>query len=118
MKVIQTMVDVRALEKVERLPPFYLEEIKKQFLMWYEAENDDEDIENFYLPSYACIYHFNHENDLRMLQNYLNDIEYVDTERINGIKYFRIGMMQDHQVSIIYFLESTLPFKTEKWLEN
>lgn len=118
MKVIQTMENVHALEKAERLPTFYLEEIKNQFLMWYEEENDGEDIEDFYLPSYACIYHLNHENDLRMLQNCLNDIEYVDTERINGIKYFRIGIMKEHQVSIIYFLEGTLPFKTEKWLEN
>lgn len=53
-----------------------------------------------------------------MLQNYVNDIEYVDIERMGGVKYFRIGIMQDHQMSIIYFLEGTLPYRTEKWLEH
>lgn len=118
MKVIQTLADVQALERDEHLPSFYIEEIKNQFLLWYEAENEGEEIKDFSLPSYACICHFNHSNDGRMLQNYVNDIEYVDIERMDGVKYFRIGIMQDHQMSIIYFLEGTLPYRTEKWLEH
>src|SRR5690625_2217737 len=115
---IQTLSDVQALEQGEHLPAFYIEEIKSQFRRWYEAEDEGEKIQDFSLPSHACIYHFNHRNDWRILQSYVNDIEYVDTERIDGLKYFRIGIMQDHQMSIIYCLGGTLPYKTEKWLEN
>lgn len=120
MKVIQTLADVQALEREEEhLPSFYVEEIENQFRLWYEAENNGEDIEAFSLPSSACIYHFNDANDARrMLESYVNDIEYVETERIDGMKYFRIGIMQDHQLSVIYFLEGTLPYRTEKWLEH
>jgi hypothetical protein len=53
-----------------------------------------------------------------MLESCVNDIEYVETERMDGMKYFRIGIMQDHQLSVIYFLEGTLPYRTEKWLEH
>ncbi len=115
---IQTLYDVQALEHEDHLPAFYIEEIKSQFLRWHESENGGEKIQDFSLPSHACIYHFNHANDWRILQSYVNDIEYVDTERMDGLKYFRIGIMQDHQMSIIYFLENTLPYQTEKWLEN
>lgn len=118
MKVIQTLADVQALERDEHLPSFYMEEIKNQFCLWYEAENEGEEIEDFSLPSWACIYHFNDVEDARMLESYVDDIEYVETERMDGMKYFRIGIMQDHQLSVIYFLEGTLPYRTEKWLEH
>ena len=118
MKVIQTRADVQSLENDEHLPSFYVEEINNQFLWSYEAENDGEEIDAFTLPPQACIYHFNHENDRQMLEKLVNNIEYVDTEVVDGTKYFRIGIMQDHQMSVIYFLEGTLPYKTEKWLEN
>jgi len=39
-------------------------------------------------------------------------------ERVAGVKYFRIGLMQDHQMSIIYFLAGTLPRKTERCLTS
>src|SRR5699024_1662287 len=95
MKVIQTFADVQALERDEHLPSFYIDEIKNQFRLWYEAENEGEEIEDFSLPSWACIYHFNDVEDAKMLESCVNDIEYVETERIDGMKYFRIGIMQD-----------------------
>ncbi len=119
MKVIQTLADVQSLKDDECLPSFYIEEIYNQFLGSYEAMADDEEIDEFVLPSHACIYHFNHEDDRQMLEKLANNIEYVDTEVIKGRKYFRIGiMMQDHEISVVYLLEGTLPYKTEKWLEH
>lgn len=44
MKVIQSLADVQALERDEHLPSFYMEEIKNQFHLWYEAENNGEEI--------------------------------------------------------------------------
>ena len=118
MKVIQILADVQALERDEHLPSFYIDEIESQFRLWYEAENKGEEIQEFSLPSWACIYHFNQATDVRMLESYLSDIEYVEIERIDGVKYFRIGIMKDHQMSIIYFLEGTLPYRIEKCLEH
>jgi len=118
MKIIQTLADVQSLKNDECLPSFYVEEIYHQFLGSYEAMAEDEAIEEFVLPLQACIYHFNHLNDREMLEELANHIEYVDTEVVERLKYFRIGIMQDHEMSVIYFLEGTLPNKTEKWLEN
>ncbi|GAA4067324.1 hypothetical protein [Amphibacillus indicireducens] len=115
---IQTMADVHALEADEQLPSLYVEEIKNQFLIWYEAENEGESLDEFSLPSYSCIYHFDREEDMQVLIDHMNALEFVDVEKIEGQKYFRIGLMQDHQMSLIYFLERTLPRKTERWLES
>jgi hypothetical protein len=115
---IQTKADVHALEADGHLPSFYVEEVKNQFLIWYEAENGGETLDEFILPPYSCIYHFDKEEDIQMLIDYMNVIEYVDVEKTNGQKFFRIGLMQDHQMSIIYFLEGTLPRKAERWLES
>lgn len=116
---IQTLADVHSLKDDECLPSFYIKEIYHQFIGTYEAMATDVEIDSFSLPSHACIYHFNDMNDWQMLQELLENIEYVDTEVVDEMKYFRIGIMQDHgMLSVIYFLEGTLPYKTEKWLEN
>lgn len=118
MKVIRTLADVQSLKDDERLPSFYFEEIYNQFLWTYESVAEGEVIDDFSLASHACIYHFNDENDQQMLEKFTESIEYVDTYVVVDIKYFRIGIMQDHEMSVIYFLEGTLPYHTEKWLEN
>lgn len=118
MKVIQTLADVQSLKNDERLPSFYFEEIYNQFLWTYESVAEGEAIDDFSLAPHACIYHFDDGKDLQMLVEFAENIEYVDTGVVKGIKYFRIGITQDHEMSVIYFLEGTLPDKTEKWLEN
>lgn len=118
MKVIQTMADVQSLKDDERLPSFYFQEIYNQFLWTYKSVAEREAIDDFLLEPHACIYHFDDETDLQMLVEFAESIEYVDTEVVEDIKYFRIGIMQDHEMSVIYLLEGTLPYNTEKWLEN
>lgn len=118
MKVIQTMADVQSLKDDERLTSFYFDEIYNQFLWTYKSVAEGEAIDDFSLEPHTCIYHFNDETDLQMLMNFAENIEYVDTQVVRGIKYFRIGIMQDHEMSVIYLLECTLPYKTERWLED
>lgn len=118
MIVIRTMADVQSLKDDGHLPSFYIEEIYNQFLGTYEAVAESEKIDDFSLDPNACIYHFDRESDLEMLVRLTENIEYVDVEIIDGTKFFRIGVMQDHEMSIICFLENTLPYRTEKWLEN
>lgn len=118
MKVFQTMADVQSLKEDERLPSFYVEEIYNQFLWTYESVAEGEAIDDFSLEPHACIYHFDDVTDLQMLVEFRENIEYVDQEVVEDIKYFRIGIMQDHEMSVIYLLEGILPNKTERWLEN
>lgn len=118
MKIIQTMADVLALKADERLPSFYVGEVEHQFLMWYIDQNEGESFDEFILSSHSCIYHFDKEEDMQMLIDNIDALEYVDIEKVDGKKYYRIGLMHDHQMSIIYLLEGTLPQKTERWLER
>src|SRR5690625_6040892 len=99
MKVIQTLADVQSLKNDERLPSFYVEEISNQFLWTYEAVAEGEAIDNFLLAPQACLYHFSEASDWRKIEEMLRDIEYIDTEVVEGKKYFRIGIMQEHEVS-------------------
>lgn len=118
MKVIQTLADVHSLKDDGRLPSFYVNEIYLQFIGSYEAENEGESLDEFSLLPHSCIYHFDKEEDMQMLVDNVGALEYVDVDKIEGKKYFRIGLMQDHQMSIFFLLEGTLPRKTEQWLEN
>lgn len=118
MRVIQTLADVQALENDEHLPSFYIEEIKSQFLLWYESENDGEEIHEFTLPLHTGIYHLNHREDADMIEEHVNDIEFIDIGQMGEMKYFRIGIMRDHQMSVIYVLKGKLPYETESWLDS
>ena len=114
---IQTMADVHALEADEHLPPFYVEEVKSQFLIWYEAENEGESLDKFSLPSYSCIYHFDKEEDMKVLIDRMNALEFVDVEKTDGKKYFQLVSCK-----IIRCPSSTFrryaTTKTERWLES
>lgn len=118
MKIIRTKADVLALKADEHLPSFYVEEIYQQFFGFYMAENEEESLDEFSLPPHACIYHFDKEEDMQMLVDNVGALEYVDVDKVEGKRYFRIGLMQDHQMSIIFLLDGTLPQKAEQWLEN
>lgn len=118
MKLIQTLADVHALKAQKHLPSFYVEEIESQFLVWYEAENEGEPIDTFSLPSHACIYHLEQEEDEYVIMDDILAIEFVELERVGGDTYYRIGKMLEHEMSIIYFLEGTLSPKIELWLAN
>src|SRR5699024_8437186 len=109
MKKIQTMADIQALQHSKKLPSFYVEEIKHQFLMWYEAESDGESLHEFCLPPHSCIYHVDEVGDINGFTELLKKKEYVDVEKTDGQKYFRIGYMDDHEMSIVYLLEKNLP---------
>lgn len=119
MKVIQTMADVLALKADERLPSFYVGEVEHQFLMLYIDQNEGESFDEFVLSSHSCIYHFDKEEDMQMLIDNIDALEYVDVERVDGRKYYRVCLMHEHHLfSIIFILEGTLPQKTERWLER
>lgn len=118
MRIIQTLADVQALANDEHLPTFYIEEIKSQFLLWYESENDGEKVHEFTLPPHTAIYHLNQREDAKMIEEHVGDIEFTDIGRMGEMKYFRIGIMCDHQMSVIYVLKGTLPYETESWLDS
>lgn len=116
MKRIQTMVDVQALEKEEHLPSYYKREIKDQFLLYYDFEGEGEAMESFSLPIHNCIYLLEDEEDGKMILDQLMKIEFVDIEGSAERRYFRIGIMHDHQMSTLYCLEGVLSDELEKYL--
>lgn len=114
MKRIQTYADIEELKHMENLPAFYIEEIKQQFVRMFEAEEEGQTLQTFSLPTYACIYHLNEDDDIHWLFDLIWQIEFIEVEK----EYFRIGIMQDHQMNIVYFLKGTFSEKIESWLAN
>lgn len=109
---IQTTDDVNRLNLEDGLPASYVKEIDFYFKAWVEEINERR------LPSHACIYHFDKEDDGQMLMNHLHEIEYVDVETASDGKHFRIGLMQDHQMSLIFVLSGVLLPGIERRLEK
>lgn len=118
MKKIQTIADIEELKARNTLPLAYIQVIEMQFVEWYEAEGEGKPYATFQLPNHTCIYHLEDETDTGIIMDQIINVEFVDIEEGEGWKCFRVGLMQDHQMIIIYFLEGTLPRKIEKWLER
>lgn len=118
MKKIQTIADIEELKARNTLPHSYTHVLEMQFVEWYEAEGTGVPYAAFQLPNHACIYHLEDETDTGIIMDQMLNVEFVEIEEVDGWKYFRIGLMHDHQMNLIYFLEGTLARKIENWLER
>lgn len=118
MQRIQSIADIQQLQQKQQFPNPYLEILYQQFKQWFEATSEYDDLLTFQLPTYACIYHLDNEEDTGFLMDQIIHVEYVETDKVDGMKYFRIGLMQDNHMSLIFFPEGTLAPKIEKWLES
>jgi hypothetical protein len=92
--------------------------IESQFLEWYEAENNGESVTTFRLESHSCLYHLESKKDTSFISDQLLHIEFVEYETIEENRYFRIGLMKDHEMSLVYFLKGTIEQKIEGWLRR
>jgi hypothetical protein len=118
MKRIQSIADIEELKARGTIPHHYLVVIDTQFQEWYEAENTGESLDVFQLPIDSCIYHLEDEKDGGFILDQLIHVEYVEIEEVDGYKYFRIGIMNDHQMNLVFFLEGTLQPRTQGLREN
>src|SRR5699024_12526953 len=114
---IKTTTDFNALKQQEHVPKSFSEEIEQPFLAWNKEVNG-EVLDEFSLPPEACMYHIERQDDVEILLNHVHEIEYVDVEEINDTKFFRIGLMQDHQMSLIFVLADNLPQDIKEWLHE
>ncbi|RDW21368.1 hypothetical protein CWR48_02890 [Oceanobacillus arenosus] len=114
MRRIQTFADIKALKQTENLPALYIEEIKQQFVGMFEAEGEGKTLDTFSLPTHACLYHLNESDDKHWLFGLIEQVEFIEVEK----EYYRIGIMQDHQMNIVYFLKGTFTEIIETWLAN
>lgn len=117
MKQIQCIADIEELKARSNLPLPYLKAIESQFLEWFEAEGAGESITSFRLPNESCIYHVEGEEDTDFIFS-ISGLEFVEKEEAEGWTYFRIGLMNDHQMNLIYILQDTFDQKIEDWLEG
>lgn len=99
MKRIQTLLDIEVLKSRESLPSGYISVIETQFIEWFEADGENDSLDIFELPNHACIYHLE-ESDMKLIMDQITDVEFVETEEVEGWTYFRVGLMQDHQIGL------------------
>ncbi|UGB30587.1 hypothetical protein [Metabacillus sp. B2-18] len=116
MKMIQTIADIKELKAMNSIPLGYLKVIENELINWFEAEGECELLTSFRLPSYSCIYHLEDDKDGNFIEDQIINIEFIEKEVTSDCSYYRIGMMNDHQMSLFFFVEGTLSFKNEQWL--
>lgn len=118
MKTIRTFADIEKLKEMGTIPIEYVTAIESEFLDWFEAEGTGESQKEFEMPQHTCMYHLEDNHDIAFLSNQILDIEYVEKEELEDCNYFRIGLMNDHEMNLVYFLEGTLEQRFEEWLER
>ena len=111
-------MDLERLKEMGRIPLEYVSVIESEFMNWFEAEGAGESLMTFEMSHHACMYHLEDNNDTTFLSNQILNIEFVEEEELEDCVYFRIGLMNDHQMNMVYFLEGTLDQKFEEWLER
>ncbi|WDH82265.1 hypothetical protein [Paenibacillus urinalis] len=118
MKMIQSIYDIEELEAGGNIPLSYISVVRTQFEEWYESDHTDECLTEFRLPAESCIHHLEEEKDAKFILDQLIHVEYVETEEVQDCRYFRIGIMTDHQMNLVFFIEGTLSSRIEQWLQN
>ncbi|MFD2443706.1 hypothetical protein ACFSO7_06875 [Bacillus sp. CGMCC 1.16607] len=117
MRIIQTIADIEELKARTFFPLPFLRAIETQFLEWYEAEGNEEPNLSFRLPYESCIKVAEEEQDVHELFTKWN-IEFVEKEASGGCEYYRIGIMNDHQMSLVYLLQDHFGGNIESIMEG
>ncbi|MFD2679255.1 hypothetical protein [Bacillus seohaeanensis] len=118
MKRIQTIADIEALKIQSNIAKSFLNVVELEFMNWFEAEGTEESLTSFRLPNHACIYYLEGERDTSFIANQSLFIEYVEKEVTDDCTYFRIGIMNDHEMSVIFFVEGMLDEQFEQSLQE
>ncbi|MBG9550261.1 hypothetical protein [Cytobacillus firmus] len=118
MKIIQCIADIEELKSRSTIPLPYLNIIETEFFEWFEAEGNGEPIIAFRLPTHSCIYHLEDEQDTSFIANQILKIEFVEYETAADRKYFRLGLMNEHEMSLVFFLEGTIEQRMEECLKR
>jgi len=116
VKIIQSIADLEELKARGTIPLPYVKIIEKEFLDWYEAASACESIKSFRLEPQSCFYHLEDTGDTEFIRDQLIHIEFVEYEKVDQHRYFRLGLMHDNEMSLIFFLEGTIEPKLEGWL--
>lgn len=108
MKKIRTMFDMCELRISSKTPRPYIKVIEEEFLVWYKTEGRAETLASFVLSEQSCIKLLETKKDVEFLMNQLFNIEYVDKGIKEEVQYYRIGIMNDHQMIVVFSLEEVL----------
>lgn len=117
MKIIQTLSDIEELKARGDVDLNYLKVIEEEFINWFESDGNGELLTSFRLPSESCIYHLEGKEDTSFISSQMLSIEYIEKESTEECDYFRIGIMNDNQMSVIYFLKGTFDQYFEQSLQ-
>jgi hypothetical protein len=118
MKRLQTIADIEELKTRGNIATSFLNVIESEFMDWFEAEGTGESLTSFRLPNHSCMYLLEDDKDTNLIVEQIVNIEFIEKEVTNDCSYFRIGLMNDHQMNLIFFLEGTLDSKYEQWLQQ
>lgn len=118
MKIIQTLSDIEELKARGNVDLNYLKIIEEEFINWFEAEGNGESLTSFRLQNDSCMYHLEEKEDASFISSQMLSIEFIEKESIEDCGYFRVGIMNDHQMSLIYFLEGTFDSYFEQSLQQ
>ncbi|PKG24282.1 hypothetical protein [Niallia nealsonii] len=118
MKIIKTLSDIEELKARGNIDFNYLKALEEEFINWFEAEGNGELLKSFRLPNWSCIYHLEEKDDANFIASQMLHLEYVEKESKDNCMYFRIGIMNDHQMILLYFLEGTFDSHFEQWLQR
>ena len=128
MIVIRTVHDLRWLEQKQSLPKWYLDHLRKFFLLLFTASNRKENLEAFTLEGSAELVVLEPQDQPQglclpmvpgspgLLQM---EPEVVGRLRVGGHEVYRVMFMPDNERMIfVFILAGEFPGEVEEWLQE
>ena len=119
MRIIQCLSDIEYLRAVNRLQMPLIKEITRDFLEFYEAEDqDDIYLLNFRLPLVQALFVLEKGDDVIGMLNDPFALEFVEKVEIDETEYYRCGLRKGPYIQLYYSLENSHNAEIEEWLRE
>lgn len=120
MRIIKTLSDIKEIKLTSSFPLPLISYVEEQWLGLFEEQREEQDtIHSFSLGSHGHIIIFepgdNGYTSLGQLESLW--VEYVDEIHLGSISLYRIGVLIDNDVMVLFFsIKDTFSDEIESWL--
>ncbi|MCM3116318.1 hypothetical protein M3610_13515 [Neobacillus sp. MER 74] len=116
MKIIKTINDI--IEINSDYPFHFMEHLKEEFMLLYEALGDEENLFDFTLPEDLAFCVFQEGDGVKSVCIRQFDLEFAEKFHVEQVTFYRIGIRSNDEVTIYYSLKGMAPDEDENWLEE
>ena len=116
MKLIRSINDI--IEINSDYPFHFMEHLKQEFMVFYDALCDGEKLFDFQVPNEFAFGVLQKDDVVKELCDSPFDLEYVEKFHVEQVTFYRIGIRSNDEIAVYYSLKGLHSHEDEEWLEE